>query len=264
MNELKAREAAEYIQNSTRIIPKIGLILGSGLGALADEIEQSVRLPYQSIPGFPVSTVTGHVGHLVIGRLEGKPVIAMQGRFHFYEGYPIEKVIFPVHVMSLIGVETLFITNAAGGINKTFSPGDLMVITDHMNNMGFKPFLQAKFYRPSAIYTKQLITLAENVAEKIGLNIKKGVYVANSGPSYETPAEIYMLEKLGGDAVGMSTIPEAITAHQHGMNVLGISCISNMAAGILDQPLNHEEVIETANKVKIDFIRFVKEILRDL
>jgi purine-nucleoside phosphorylase len=261
-------EASSFILKKTSGRPIIGLILGSGLGILADEIKNAISIPYEKIPHFPVSTVAGHKGQLVIGELEGKAVIAMQGRFHYYEGYSMKEVTFPIRVMKELGVQTLIVTNAAGGINTNFEPGDLMVITDHINNMGTNPLigkndedLGSRFPDMSLSYNPSLINHAERCANTLQLNIQKGVYVGNTGPSYETPAEVRMLRTLGGDAVGMSTVPEVIVANHAGINVLGISCISNMAAGILDQPLTHTEVIETTEKVREDFLSYVKKII---
>lgn len=268
MNPEAIKQASTFIQQKIKHQPKIGLILGSGLGVLADEIEDAVVIPYNEIPHFPVSTVSGHKGQLVSGLLKGKPVIAMQGRFHYYEGYPMQQVTFPVRVFKELEIETLLVTNAAGGVNEQFRPGDLMLITDHINNMGANPLigkndnqLGVRFPDMSEVYSKKLIAHAESCAKDIGLPIQKGVYVGNTGPSYETPAEVRMLRTLGGDAVGMSTVPEVIVAAHAGMEVLGISCISNMAAGILDQPLTHDEVIETTERVKESFLQFVKQVI---
>ncbi len=265
------KQAADYISSKINQQPKIGLILGSGLGVLAEEIQNPVTIPYGEIPGFPVSTVEGHAGQLVIGELEGKDVVAMQGRFHFYEGYSMEKVTFPVRVMKYLGVEKLIVTNAAGGVNESFEAGDLMIINDHINNMGTNPLIGpndsdmgARFPDMSQAYCKELRKLAKNTAENLGLKVQEGVYVGNTGPSYETPAEVRMLRTLGGDAVGMSTVPEVIIAQHSGMKVLGISCISNMAAGILDQPLTHDEVMETTEMVKANFLQFVKTIVKGM
>jgi purine-nucleoside phosphorylase len=265
-------EAASYILSQlSEQNPKVGLILGSGLGVLGDEIEQAVNIPYENIPHFPKSTVAGHKGQLVIGQLEGNTVIAMQGRFHYYEGYTMEQVTFPVRVMKEIGVEKLFVTNAAGGINESFDPGDLMIIEDHINMMGNNPLigpndeeLGPRFPDMSQAYNRELIAHAEQCAKDLELSIQKGVYIGNTGPSYETGAEIRMLRTLGGDAVGMSTVPEVIVANHTGLKVLGISCISNMAAGILDQPLSHDEVMETTEKVRQNFLDFVKRIVKTL
>lgn len=268
MDKIAIQEASNYIKNELQETPLIGLILGSGLGVLADEIKNPITFPYESIPHFPISTVSGHAGKLIIGELEGKQVIAMQGRFHYYEGYSLDKVTFPVRVMNEIGVDSVVVTNAAGGINTEFNPGDLMIITDHINNMGVNPLigenndeLGVRFPDMSEAYDKAFITLAENCAKAIGVSIQKGVYVGNTGPSYETPAEVKMLRNLGGNAVGMSTVPEVIVARHANMRVLGISCISNMAAGILDQPLTHDEVIETTEKVRENFLNLVKKTI---
>jgi len=264
-------EASNFINAKSNKTPEIGLILGSGLGVLADEINDAAVIPYETIPHFPTSTVAGHEGQLVIGSLEGKQVIAMQGRFHYYEGYSMKQVTFPVRVMKQLGIESMIVTNAAGGINETFHPGDLMLITDHINHMGDHPLigkndetLGERFPDMSESYDKQYIKLAEECAQEIGLTVQKGVYVGNTGPAYETPAEINMLNILGGDAVGMSTVPEVIVCRHAGIRVLGISCISNMAAGILDQPLTHAEVMETTDRVREDFLKFVKRIIHTL
>lgn len=267
----KIQAAANYIKEKSTTTPKIGLILGSGLGVLADEIENPIVISYDKIPGFPVSTVEGHKGQLVIGTLNGVNVVAMQGRFHFYEGYSMDKVTFPVRVMKAIGTEKLIVTNAAGGIEPTLEPGNLMLITDHINNFGTNPLigpnekdLGVRFPDMSQAYSHSLRTVAHSVADDLELDLKEGVYVGNTGPSYETPAEVKMLRTLGGDAVGMSTVPEVIVARHINLEVLGISCISNMAAGILDQPLSHDEVIETTERVKNNFLSFVKEIVKRL
>lgn len=268
---MKMNSTVAFLKEKVNFQPEIGLILGSGLGVLALEIENPIKIPYDEIPGFPVSTVEGHAGQLVIGTLQGKKVIAMQGRFHFYEGYSLEKVTLPVRVMKQLGVKILIVTNAAGGINKSFLPGDLMIIKDHINNAGINPLIGpndssqgVRFPDMSTAYNKKFIELAKSVASKLEIQIKEGVYVGNTGPSYETPAEIRMLRTIGGDAVGMSTVPEVIVARHAGIEVLGISCISNMAAGILDQPLSHNEVIETTEKVKVNFLNLVKEIVKEI
>ncbi|TGV28053.1 purine-nucleoside phosphorylase, partial [Mesorhizobium sp. M00.F.Ca.ET.186.01.1.1] len=223
------------------------------------------------IPGFTVSTVVGHKGQLVIGKLQGKQVVAMQGRFHFYEGHGLDAVVFPIRVMKLLGVETIIVTNAAGGINEGYDPGDLMLISDHLNMTFRNPLigpnddeLGARFPDMSEAYSKELRQLARQVASEQGINLREGVYVGLLGPSYETPAEIRMLRQLGGDAVGMSTVPEVIVARHMKVNVLGISCISNMAAGILEQPLSHDEVMETTEKVKAQFLALVNGIVAKL
>ncbi|MDU0154174.1 purine nucleoside phosphorylase I, inosine and guanosine-specific [Bacillus cabrialesii] len=264
----RIERAAAFIKQNLPESPKIGLILGSGLGILADEIENPVKLKYEDIPEFPVSTVEGHAGQLVLGTLEGVSVIAMQGRFHFYEGYSMEKVTFPVRVMKALGVEALIVTNAAGGVNTEFRAGDLMIITDHINFMGTNPLIGpneadfgARFPDMSSAYDKDLSSMAEKLAKNLNIPIQKGVYTAVTGPSYETPAEVRFLRTMGSDAVGMSTVPEVIVANHAGMRVLGISCISNAAAGILDQPLSHDEVMEVTEKVKAGFLQLVKAVV---
>jgi purine-nucleoside phosphorylase len=271
MDYNQIQTAASFINEKLQQQPKIGLILGSGLGVLADDIENPVKIPYNEIPGFPVSTVEGHAGQLVCGQLSGVEVIAMQGRFHYYEGYSMDKVTFPVRVMKELGIERLIVTNAAGGVNESFEPGDLMIITDHINNMGTNPLIGpndsrfgVRFPDMSEAYSKNLRGIAKEVAEKCNITIKEGVYVGNPGPVYETPAEVRLARTLGGDAVGMSTVPEVIVARHSGLEVLGISCISNMAAGILDQPLSHDEVIETTEKVKSSFLLLVNEIVKKI
>lgn len=266
-----AKKSAEFIKERIKDTPEIGLILGSGLGVLGEEIEEATIIPYGDIPSFPTSTVQGHAGQLVIGKLSGRTVVAMQGRFHYYEGYTMEKVTFPVRVMKLLGIEKIIVTNAAGGVNENFTPGNLMLITDHINFMGNHPLFGAnddrfgpRFPDMSQAYDREFQAYAKKTAEEIGIELKEGVYMGFSGPTYETPAEVRMARILGGDAVGMSTVPEVIVANHSNIRVLGISCITNMAAGILDQPLNHEEVIETTEKVKSEFLRYVKELTKNL
>ncbi|WP_019242111.1 MULTISPECIES: purine-nucleoside phosphorylase [Bacillus] len=267
----RAKQSAEFIKGKITEIPEIGLILGSGLGILADEIEDAVAISYSDIPNFPVSTVQGHRGQLVIGKIAGKVVLAMQGRFHYYEGYSMETVTFPVRVMKLLGIEKLIVTNAAGGVNENFTPGDLMLITDHINFMGDHPLIGPnderfgpRFPDMSKAYDPEFQALARRVAKELNISIQEGIYLGLTGPTYETPAEVRMVRTLGGDAVGMSTVTEVIVANHCSMRVLGISCITNMAAGILDQPLNHEEVIETTEKVKSTFLQYVKELIKNL
>ncbi|MFY0757722.1 purine-nucleoside phosphorylase [Metabacillus dongyingensis] len=271
MNIQEIKQSAQYMKEKVKDQPEIGLILGSGLGVLADEIENPVKIPYEEIPNFPVSTVEGHAGQLVFGTLKGANVVAMQGRFHFYEGYDMKKVTFPVRVLKEMGVKTIIVTNAAGGVNESFEPGDLMIISDHINNMGTSPLigpndsdLGVRFPDMSQAYSRELRALAKNAASELGIKVQEGVYVGNTGPAYETPAEVRLARVLGGDAVGMSTVPEVIVANHAGMKVLGISCISNMAAGILDQPLSHDEVMETTEKVKANFLNLVKKIVADI
>ncbi len=250
--------------------PEVGIILGSGLGEFADEYCE-YALSYNDIPNFLKSNVKGHKGRLVFAEIQGKKVVMMQGRNHFYEGHSMQEITYPVKVMKKLGVKTLILTNAAGAVNESFRPADLMIITDHINFMGTNPLIGSndetlgeRFPDMSDIYKKDLVKLAENCAEKLCIDIQKGVYFASTGPSYETPAEINMARILGADAVGMSTVPEAIVANYCGLKVLGISCISNAASGISDTKLSHEEVIETTNKVKSRFKSLVLEILKTL
>jgi purine-nucleoside phosphorylase len=267
----KLKETADFIANIIDIDLDLGLVLGSGLGVLVEEIEKPLYIPYNKIPNFPVSTVEGHEGQLVIGKLEGKHVMAMKGRFHYYEGYSMQELVFPIRLMKVLGIKKLLVTNAAGGINLNFNPGDLMLISDHINLMGDNPLrgtnhreLGPRFPDMSEAYDKKFIHIAENIASKEGILCRKGVYVGLSGPAYETPAEIRYLAKIGADAVGMSTIPEVIAANHMRMRILGISCITNMAAGILPQVLRHEEVIETAELVKDKFICLARGILKNI
>ncbi len=262
------KEAAQYINGKIEIKPEIGLIMGSGLGVLGDHLEQAVTIEYKDIPHFPLSTVEGHAGELLIGLLSGRPVVLMRGRFHMYEGYGPELTAFPVRVMKALGVHTLLVTNAAGGINLDFASGNLMLISDHINLTGRNPLigpnedeLGARFPDMSEAYSKRLRAIAHEVATAQGMTIREGVYAGLLGPSYETPAEIKMLRILGADAVGMSTVAEVIAARHTGMEVVGISCISNMASGILDQPLSHIEVMETTERVKLQFLGLVSALI---
>ncbi|WP_027417369.1 purine-nucleoside phosphorylase [Aneurinibacillus terranovensis] len=268
---LHIKEAAEYISVRIQAKPEIGLILGSGLGVLADEIEDAVRLDFGSIPHFPVSTVEGHAGRLVVGRLNGKMVVAMQGRFHYYEGYTMHQVTLPVYVMRQLGVHSIIITNACGGMNRSFAAGDLMLITDHLNFTGNNPLIGKnldefgpRFPDMSEAYTREYIELAKSKAKELGINIQQGVYAGVSGPTYMTPAELTMLARLGGDAIGMSTVPEVIAACHAGMKILGISCITDMAIGEELQPLTHEQVMETANRTRPRFIGLVTSVLPEV
>lgn len=271
MNTLtqKIDAATEFIKSKlNNHKPSIGLILGSGLGILADEITNPTVIQYNEIPGFLKSTVEGHKGQLVIGELEGKTVIAMQGRFHFYEGYSIQEITLPVRVMKKLGVEILIVTNAAGAVNEKFNPGDLMLITDHIN-FGFgNPLIGVnlddfgpRFPDTSESYDSKLQELAKTTGEKLDINLKEGVYQFSSGPTYETPAETRVARSLGADVVGMSTVPEVLVAIHSGIKILGISCVTNMAAGILDQPLDHQEVIETSELAREKFISLIKTII---
>jgi purine-nucleoside phosphorylase len=251
--------------------PTLGLILGSGLGPYADTFEQRTAIPFEELPHFPRSTVLGHSGNLVLGRAEGVPVAAMQGRVHFYEGYSMKDVVYPVRVLGALGIRQLIVTNAAGGVNVSFRPGDLMLITDHINLMGANPLigpniqeLGDRFPDMSDPYNLALRESALRAAEKSNVRLREGVYLGLSGPSYETPAEIRMLRTLGADAVGMSTVPEVIAANHMGIRVLGISCITNMAAGILSQKLTHQEVMDTTERVKDQFVSLLRNIVPSL
>ncbi len=248
--------------------PEIGIILGSGLGELADEY-CDYAIPYTEIPNFTKSTVQGHKGRLVFADISGKKVMMMQGRNHFYEGHSMTDITYPVKVMKVLGVKTVILTNAAGAVNESFKPADLMIITDHINFMGGNPLtgknddtMGERFPDMSEIYKKNLVEIAKKCARDLNIDIKEGVYWANSGPSYETPAEINMIRKLGGDAVGMSTVPEAIVANYCGLNVLGISCITNAASSATGTKLSHEEVIEAAANAKTKFKSLILEILK--
>ncbi|MDK2822581.1 MAG: purine-nucleoside phosphorylase [Clostridia bacterium] len=261
----------EYIQKQIKIKPKIGLILGSGLGVLAEEITDPLFLPYKDIPNFPESTVEGHAGQLVIGKLADVPVLTMQGRFHYYEGYNLQKITFPIRVMQGLGIKFLIVTNAAGGINLSFSEGTIMLINDHINLMGTNPLIGKnlaefgpRFPDMTEAYSSKLISLAKNVAKKLNIEIREGIYAAVTGPSYETPAEIKYLRTIGADAVGMSTVPEVIVANHGSMSVLGISCITNMAAGVTGKKLTHDEVMETAEKVRENLRSLLLGIIKEI
>lgn len=264
----RAEQAARTISARANAAPKIALVLGSGLGAFADEFEEPVGIPYQEIPGFVSSTALGHAGRLVVGKVGGVPVLAMQGRVHYYEGYSLEEVTFPIRTFKLMGIETLILTNAAGGVDIELSQGALMVISDHLNLMGVNPLrgpnderFGPRFPDMSEVYARDLQEMVGEEAKALGVTIRRGVYAALSGPSYEAPAEIHMLRAFGADAVGMSTVPEAIVARHMGMKVLGISCITNMAAGISEQPINHEEVIETGERVRSTFTKLLRKLI---
>lgn len=265
------QETLDYINEKTNNFkPEIGIILGSGLGDFVNNFE-SISISYSEIPDFEKSTIQGHAGKLVFANIKGKNAIIMQGRFHFYEGHPMQKVVYPVKVMKKLGVKTLIVTNAAGAVNKALVPADLMLITDHINFMGTNPLigendanLGTRFPDMSEVYSKDLIEVAVDCAKEIDIEIKKGVYAASTGPSYETKAEVKMFRTLGADAVGMSTVPEAIVANYCGIKVLGISCISNYAAGITETPLAHSEVIETTNIAKNKFQSLLLKILEKI
>lgn len=264
------KEAGEYIKQKIGKTPQIAIILGSGLGALVNEIKESLEIDYNDIPGFPVTTVEGHEGKLVFGKLGDKYILAMKGRFHYYEGYDVSKVVFAVRVFKFMGINNLIVTNAAGGINKDFNPGDLMIIKDHigffapsaLRGKNINEF-GVRFPDMSKAYNGELIQLCKDAASKEGINVREGVYIFAKGPMYETPAEIRAMSILGADAVGMSTVPEVTVANHAGMNILGISCITNMAAGILDEPLSHEGVMEVAKIAEKNFVSLVKRVITD-
>jgi len=264
-------EARAAIAERCSLKPAVGLILGSGLGDLADQIEEPVRIPFGEIPHFPVSTVAGHAGQLVIGRLMGQPVVAMQGRVHFYEGYTMQQVTFPVRVMHALGVKTLIVTCAAGGLNPAWEAGDLMLLIDHINMMGQDPLrgenepeLGPRFPAMVDAYTPELRALALQVAGEQDTRLRQGVYSPISGPSYNTSAELRMLQRLGSDAVGMSTVPEVVVAKHMEMRVLGIACITDMALPDAPVHLTHEQVMEVANRTKPRFQNLIKGVLERL
>lgn len=266
----KIKEAADFIADKINQAD-IGLVLGSGLGDLVEQVEDPKIIAYQEIPHFPESTVAGHVNRLVAGTIKGKNMIAMQGRFHYYEGYSLAEVTFPIRVMQKLGITTLIVTNAAGGLNPDFRPGDLMLITDHINFLGINPLrgknhpeLGPRFPDMTEAYDLSLRQLARKAAQSLGITLQEGVYVWVGGPSYETPAEVKMLSRLGGDAVGMSTVPEVIVANHSGMKVLGLSCITNVAAGLGHTKLDHQAVVETAQRGGKDFQRLVCEIISSM
>lgn len=263
-------ETVDFLNKKLQFKPDIAVVLGSGLGFLTSEFEDKKEIDYREIPGFAVSTIQGHAGKLIVGKLGGKNVIAMSGRFHLYEGHDVSKVVFPVRVFKKLGVENFLVTNAAGGVNRNFKAGDLMIITDHVGFFAPSPLkgenleeFGPRFPDMSQIYNKKLVDIAEQIAKKVGVNVKKGVYMYCQGPSYETPAEIRAADRLGVDAVGMSTVPEVIAANHAGMNILGISCITNMASGILPQPLSHDEVKQTAQETGKDFCKLVTNIIEN-
>ncbi len=256
----KIQEAADAVLARSKARPAIGLILGSGLGGFCETLRNQESIPYQEIPHFPRTSIAGHAGRLIFGDVHGAPVAALAGRAHFYEGHSMPEITFPVRVLGRLGIKRLIVTNAAGGINGAFRPGDLMLIRDHINLMGANPLLGAnidelgpRFPDMSEAYDSSMREAALRAAARTGIELRIGVYIGMSGPSYETPAEIRMGRVLGGDAVGMSTVPEVIVANHMGIRVLGLSCITNMAAGILPRRLSHEEVIETTNRTERKF-----------
>lgn len=267
----KINESIASIRKYCQTKPEIAIILGTGLGRLAEDIEESTFIPYNKINNFPVSTVPGHSGNLVLGKLEGKPVVAMQGRFHYYEGYSMQEVVFPVRVMKKLGSDLIIISNAAGGMNRFFQRGDLMLIYDHINLMGNNPLLGIneeelgpRFPDMSEAYDRKLISLAEKVALEEGIKLHKGIYAGLSGPMLETPAEYRMLIKIGADAVGMSTVPEVIAANHMGMRVLGISCITDLAIDGVVEKIHFQEILNAATKSELLLSQIVKKVIKNI
>lgn len=265
----RAEAAASYIHSKTKFRPKIALVLGSGLGAFADEFTNATKIPYANVPHFPRSTAIGHAGQLVIGKVGEIPVAGMQGRVHLYEGYSAKDVAFPIRVFSRMGVQVVILTNAAGGIKREFTQGQLVVIRDHINLQGVNPLtgpnddrFGVRFPDMTTAYDRRFREMAVGEGHRNGISLYEGIYAALPGPSYETPAEIRYLRAIGADLVGMSTVPEVIAARHCGIRVLGISCVTNAAAGILDQPLDHKEVLETGERVRSQFISLLKIVIR--
>ena len=263
-----AEEAAQFVLAQTPLRPKVAVVLGSGLGSFADDMTGAARIPYARIPHFARSTAVGHAGQLVIGNVAGNPVVAMQGRFHLYEGYPPETVVFPMRTFARLGVRAAVLTNAAGGINLDYGQGRLVVIKDHINLQGQNPLTGAedarfgpRFIDMTEAYSRDYLRIAKAAARKLGIELPEGIYAGLLGPSYETPAEIRYLRAIGADLVGMSTVPEVIAARQMGIKVLAISCVTNMAAGVLDQPLSHEEVLATGKRVSGQFTALLREVI---
>ena len=264
----RAEEAAAFIRARTRLRPKVGLVLGSGLGAFADELNDATAIPYAAVPHFPRPTAEGHAGRLVIGLCEDAPVAILQGRVHYYEGHSIRDVVFPTRVLGRLGVRILVLTNAAGGINLNLKAGGLLLIRDHINLQGVNPLLGPnderlgpRFPDMSEAYAKRLAALAAEEARRLGLQLCEGVYAAVSGPNYETPAEVRYLRTIGADVVGMSTVPEVLAANHMGMEVVAISCVTNMAAGILERKITHQEVLEAGERVREQFTALLRALL---
>ena len=264
----RAQAAARLIRTRTDAVVPVAIVLGSGLGAFAGDLTEATEIRYDEIPGFARSTVEGHAGRLVIGQVGGVTVAAMQGRFHFYEGYSLEEVTFPIRVLKLLGVRTLVLTNAAGTLKIEFTPGSLMVISDHLNLLGDNPLrgenderFGPRFPDLTSVYARRLQDIVIAEADGMGLEVRRGIYAALAGPSYETPAEIHMLRGLGADVVGMSTVPEAIVARHMDMQVVGISCITNLAAGVSDKPIDHSQVMAIGERVRGDFTTLLSRIV---
>jgi len=266
----KIRETVEYIEMKTDVKPEVGLILGSGLGKLAEEIEVHDVLSYESIPHFPVSTVEGHSGRLIFGTLSGKKVLAMQGRFHYYEGYNMTEVTYPVRVMKFLGIKMLFVSNAAGGMNPSFRVGDIMAISDHINLMPnpligkHYPEFGARFVDMSEPYSRKFLKMAQNIADRLHISLHRGVYVATTGPTYETPHEYNYMQSIGGDAVGMSTVPEVIVARQMGIPVFAISVITDLGGKNIAFEVSHEEVLNAASVAQPKMTAIVKTLLSEV
>ncbi len=266
-----AESAAAFLLSQTKLRPRIALVLGSGLGAFADDLTDAARIPYSQIPSFPRSTAIGHAGQMVIGKAGSIPVAVMQGRVHLYEGYSVSDVAFPTRVLGRMGIRVLILTNAAGGINPKYTQGALVLISDHINLQGHNPLVGPnddrfgpRFPDMTYAYDKGYREIAHAAARRLGKTVHEGIYAGLLGPSYETPAEIRYLRTIGADLVGMSTVPEVIAARHMGIKVLAISCVTNMAAGILDKPLNHEEVLETGRRVQGDFVALLREVLPEI
>jgi purine-nucleoside phosphorylase len=264
----RAEKAARMIRARANAEASVAIVLGSGLGAFADDLTHAVAIPYKEIPGFARSTVEGHAGRLVIGKAGEVTVAAMQGRFHFYEGYSLEEVTFPIRVLKLLGVRTLVLTNAAGALNTEFAPGSLMVISDHINLLGANPLtgpndnrFGPRFPDLTLVYAPELQNMVIEEAHAMGMEMRRGIYAALSGPSYETPAEIHMVRTLGADAVGMSTVPEAIVARHMDQRVIGISCITNLAAGVSNRPIDHTQVMAIGERVREQFTALLRRVI---
>ena len=264
----RAERASKFVLGKTKLRPRVALVLGSGLGDFVDEFRNAARIPYAKIPHFPRSTAIGHAGQLVIGQVGDVAVAGMQGRVHLYEGYSVKEVAFPIRVFARMGIKAVILTNAAGGINRNYSQGCLVVIRDHVNLQGMNPLsgpnderFGARFPDMTQAYDREFHGFVNEEAKKLGLGIHQGVYLAVAGPSYETPAEIYSFRTIGADLVGMSTVPEVLAARHSGIRVLGISCVTNMAAGTTDAPLDHLEVLATTTRVKTQFIGLLRAVI---
>jgi purine-nucleoside phosphorylase len=264
----RAERAARLIRERAKANVSVAIVLGSGLGGFADELTDASGIPYDQIPGFARATVEGHAGRLVIGKVGATAIAALQGRFHFYEGYSLEEVTFPIRVLKLLGVKTLILTNASGALNAEYAPGTLMLISDHINLMGVNPLIGAndtrfgpRFPDLTNVYSPELQDIVLQEAREMKLEMRRGIYASLTGPSYETPAEIHMVRALGAQAVGMSTVPEAIVARHMGMKVVGISCITNLAAGVTDHPVDHTQVIATGERIRESFSELLRRVI---